>query len=111
MDLNETDSLHYIEISLPRLIRFWLLLLIDIPSIICSLFLLYYFLTKQNHRSALNNHTIILLLFTSLFTQLIDIPLYLNFLHLGFVWPQTLTTCVIWRYAGIAKGETARLQP
>src|SRR5438105_1792632 len=35
------------EISWPCSLRFWLLLIFDIPSIICSLFVLYHLLIKQ----------------------------------------------------------------
>lgn len=110
MDLNETDYFYYTETSsLSRSIRFWLLILIDIPSIICSLVLFYYLLRKKTLRTALNNHVIIIFLFTSLFTQLIDVPFYLNFLYLGFVWPQTLFLCIIWWYAGTTMYNTTSI--
>ncbi|CAF5036316.1 unnamed protein product, partial [Rotaria sp. Silwood1] len=74
----------------------WLLIIILIPSIICSFLHLYHLISKRTLRVALNNHPIIALICTTFFIQLIDIPLYIHYLRLGYVWPQTAVYCVIW---------------
>lgn len=75
MDNNDTIDF---EISWPRLLRFWLLLISVILSITCSLFTLYHLLFNRTLRHALNNHRIIVLLILILIVQLIDIPRYLD---------------------------------
>ena len=90
------------EIPIPRSIRFWLLLLIDIPSITCSFLLLFHLLTNKPLRSQLTNHVIIILLIIGLIIELIDIPLHLSFLHLGVVRTiLTSFTCLIWWFIDI----------
>ncbi|CAF0914639.1 unnamed protein product [Adineta ricciae] len=92
-----TASFDTDEVAIPRPIRFWLLLLLDIPSIICTFFILYHLLIDRNLRWQLNNHsTIILLLFGSTI-QLIDIPLNLDFIaNSGRVKPSNSILCRCW---------------
>ena len=84
------------EISWPRSLRFWLLLISDIPSIICSIFVLYHLLINRKSRTALHNHTVIILLTIALLFQLTDIPWYLVFIQQGYVWPKIPARCLIW---------------
>lgn len=69
------------EVSIPRIVRFWLMLLANIPSIICSFCLIIYIITNRVQRYALHNHTILLILLFGLPIQLIDINFYLIFFH------------------------------
>lgn len=97
------------EISLPRPVRFWILLLLDIPSIACALFMLYHLLHDRTQRQALHNHVIIILLALGLGTQLIDVPLYMAFINNGgYVKPAAPATCQIWWLAcfGMYNGGT-----
>lgn len=97
---NDTSTNNYSsEFSLPPSIRFLLLIIFDIPSLTCSFYLLYYLITDRNLRKALNNHAIVVLLFLGLFSQLIDIPFYLNYLRIGYVWPQINFSCILWWFA------------
>ncbi|CAF3235654.1 unnamed protein product [Rotaria sp. Silwood2] len=89
------------EVSISRPIRFWLLLLLDIPSIICSCFLLFHLFTNKTLRYQLKNHVIIVLLFIGLIIELLDIPLHLSFLHLGNVHPSIPFICLIWWFMDI----------
>jgi hypothetical protein len=97
------------EISWPRPLRFWLLLIFDIPSIVCSLFVLYHLLFNRTSRYALHNHTIILLLTIALIFQLTDIPFYLDFIRRGIVWPQNPARCLIWWSIDLGFYNTAAL--
>ena len=81
---------------LPYPIRFWILLVFDILSISCSIFLLYLILTDRKLRQALNNHIVIVLLIINLVSQSIDNSLYLNYLRIGSVWPASPIVCLIW---------------
>jgi hypothetical protein len=112
MTVNETTEetlFKNSEISLPRSVRFSLLLLFDIPSIICTIFLLYHLILDRTLRNALHNHVIILLLILGLTTQLIDIPFYLAFIaNSGMVKPTSPATCLAWWFVafGMYNGGT-----
>ena len=88
--------------SLPPMVRFWILLVFEVPSIACSLILLYYLFSERALRQALNNHVIVALLAVGLVAKLVDIPLHLGYLRFGYVWPQIPSTCYVWWFAGTA---------
>src|SRR3984957_20882315 len=90
---NDTSSIPS-EVAIPRSVRFWLLLLCEIPSIFCSLFVLFHLLFDRTLRHALNNHVIIVLLFIGLIYELIEISSILNFYRLNTVWPSTPAFCL-----------------
>ncbi|CAF1530286.1 unnamed protein product [Adineta steineri] len=94
------------EISLPRQVRFWLFLILVIPSIYCSCVLLFQLFVNKKFRSQLSNHIIICLLILGLIIELIDISFHLSFLQLGSVWPSTPTLCTVWWFVdtGIYNG-------
>ncbi|CAF0986673.1 unnamed protein product [Adineta steineri] len=73
------------EVSLPRPIRFWLMLLFNIPSIICSFCLILHIIIDRIQRYALHNHTILLILVFGLPIQLMNINFYLVFFQYGSV--------------------------
>ena len=85
--------LNFPEISLPRVVRFWLLQIFLIPSLLCSFILLYHLISNRNFRKILSNHVIILLLLNGMLIQLIDIPLLLNFLRVGSIQPPVPIMC------------------
>ncbi|CAF0814128.1 unnamed protein product [Adineta steineri] len=84
------------EISVPRQVRFWLFLILVIPSIYCSCVLLFQLFVNKKLQSQLSNHIIICLLIFGLIIELIDITLHLSFLQLGIVWPSAPALCTIW---------------
>ena len=94
------------EISLPRSIRFWLMLLFNIPSIICSCCIIFHVLINRTQRHALQNHTILLMLVFGLPIQLMDINFYLAFFQYGSVQPQIPLVCLLWWFTdyGIYNG-------
>ncbi|CAF0745914.1 unnamed protein product [Adineta steineri] len=96
---NETWDIDSPEFSLPISISFWLLIIFNVPSLICSLKLLYHLINDNSLRKSLNNHVIIALLIIGLFSQLIDIPFYLNFLRIGYVWPKISLSCLLWWFS------------
>ncbi|CAF3348551.1 unnamed protein product [Rotaria socialis] len=108
---NATDgtSFQSSEISLPRVVRFWILILLDVPSVACTFFLLFHLIVNRALRREINNHTITILLIFGLPSQLIDITLYLTFItHGGIVTPTRPATCLIWWLAtfGFYNGGT-----
>jgi hypothetical protein len=106
---SETVAFQNSEISWPRSLRFWLLLISDIPSIICSIFVLYHLLSNRTSRIALHNHTVIILLTIALLFQLTDIPWYLVFIRQGYVWPQIPARCLAWWLVDLGFYNTAAL--
>lgn len=89
----------YQEFSLSPSARFWLIIIFEIPSLACSFILLYHLIIDRTLRKSLNNHVIIALLIVGLFSQLIDNPSYLNYIRIGYVWPQTSFSCILWWFA------------
>ncbi len=77
-------------------IRFWLLLIPLIPSIIVSIFNLYHLLRSRTLRTALHNHVIILLLLCGLFAELTTIVLLLHLYRTGTVLSSTREFCLAW---------------
>ena len=68
---------------IPVTFRFWTYLILDILSIACSFFVLYYLLFDRTLRRALNNHVIIVLLFVGLISELTSVPWILYRYHFG----------------------------
>ncbi|CAF2528169.1 unnamed protein product [Rotaria sp. Silwood2] len=95
---NDTEIISFAssEISLPRVTRFWMLLLFDVSSTICALFVLFCVLINHKLRSTVNNHALIVLLFLGLSLQLIDVPFYLNFIIHSSVTPSNGWICLLW---------------
>ncbi|CAF2086788.1 unnamed protein product [Rotaria magnacalcarata] len=87
------------EMSLPRPIRFWLLVIFNIPSVICSFSIIIHIIMDRVQRYALQNHTILLILIMHLPIQLIDINFYLVFFHYGYVLPSKPIVCLLWWFA------------
>jgi hypothetical protein len=96
---NSGSSLATEEISLPRPIRFWIMLLFNISSTICSLLLIVHIIFNRTQRHALYSHTILLILLFNLPIQLVDINFYLVFFHYGSVEPPKPVTCLLWYLA------------
>ncbi len=79
-------------------IKFWLYLVLLIPSIICTLFILYYLLFDRTLRHSLNNHVIIVLLFTVLFCELTQYPWMMYYHAHNNIWSRPYIFCLIWGF-------------
>ena len=77
---------------------FWSYLLVLIPSIICSLFTLCYFLFDHTLRHALNNHVIILVLAIGLIYEITIYPWMLYYYHYKGLWKRNTSFCLIWTF-------------
>ncbi|CAF3090504.1 unnamed protein product [Rotaria socialis] len=77
------------ETSESRLRKFWILLLFQIPSNLCSIFVLHHMFTAKIFRQTLSNHVIIAMLIVSLLSTTVDLSLTLNYLRLGIVHPKS----------------------
>lgn len=85
---------------LSPVIGFWILLIFSIPSMICSLSVLWLLLNNPQNRRSLNHRVIIIQLIAGLIFLLINVPLYLNYLRLGYVWPQIPAICQLGWFVG-----------
>jgi len=95
---NNTNESSGDEDPIPNNIRFWILLSLEIPAVICTVFLLYHLLLKRQLRQALHNHIVIIILINILMCQLFDMSFYIVFLHLGYVWWAKPGFCLFWWY-------------
>ncbi|CAF0721750.1 unnamed protein product [Adineta steineri] len=84
------------EVSIPRSIRFWIMLLFNIPSIICSFCIIIHIIHNRAQRYALHNHAIFLVLIMALPIQLIDINFFLVFYRYGSIQPSEPIMCLLW---------------
>jgi hypothetical protein len=83
---------------IPNSVRFWFYLIFLIPSILCSLFVLYHFLFDRTLRQALNNHVIIVLLFLGLISEVTNYPWMLHFFRNEGTWDRSFIFCEIWSF-------------
>jgi hypothetical protein len=90
----------YEELIPSRKVQFWTILMFEIPSLACTIYLLYHFLLHKNLRRALHNHVLIILLVFTFIVEVIDNPLYLDgFLHCGrSSFPSSPVVCLIWLF-------------
>ena len=86
------------ELIPSRSVQFWSILIFQIPSLACTIYLLYHLLFSKKSRQALCNHVIALLLIFTLLVEMIDNPLYLNaYLHHGInSFPSSSMICLLW---------------
>ena len=83
-------------------IRSLLYLIFLIPSVICAIFCLYYFITNRALRNALNNHVVIFILGFGVFLNLTDIVWFIDFYRTRRVPIFTRSFCFTWGYIDYA---------
>ena len=97
---NETDSPDDDEdILIPSaLVQFWTYLILEIPSLICTIYLLIYLLFDRHLRRQLHNHVIIVLLFLCLIILIVDNSFYLDGWRIGHgnSFPSSANVCLLW---------------
>lgn len=103
---SDYDTFDNTEVPIPRPVRFWLLLVFNSSALACTLFVLFHLLSQHRLRQSPNNYVIIGLLSIALMSNLIDIPSYLTFLRLGYVWPASTIFCSFWWLVSIGLFDT-----
>lgn len=88
-----------LETVTSRIVKFTVLLILQIPSICCSLFLLYRWITKSFLRRSLHNQTVFVLVIVSLFQTISDLPMTLEYLRKGRT--SSSTFCLLWNFFGL----------
>lgn len=79
-------------------LRFWLYLIPNSLSIVCSIFVLYHLLSEVKARRALHNHVIIILLCTNLLFELTDVLWIVHYYHFRYTVIQTPSFALIWTF-------------
>ena len=99
---NNSSNIEHLPVeiayTIPSKVRFWLYLLVLVPSTLCSLLVLHHLLFNRAPRRALNNHVIIVLLLIGLVCQLTIYPWLLYYLSREGNWARTLLFCSIWSF-------------
>ncbi|CAF3863444.1 unnamed protein product [Rotaria sp. Silwood1] len=75
---------------------FWSFLIFLIPSIICSLFVLYHLLFDRTLRHGLHNHVIIIVLIIGLICDVTLYPWMLYYYRYDGKWNRSPIFCIIW---------------
>ena len=83
-------------------IWFWLYLVPLIPSILCSIFVLYHLLAQRALRNAINNHVVILMLSFGLFLEVTDIVWFIHYYRTGTALSSTPAFCLCWSFVDAA---------
>ncbi|CAF1394303.1 unnamed protein product [Adineta ricciae] len=86
------------ETSTTRAIKFWILLFCQIPSVLCSIFVLYHMVRSRANRQVLANHVVIAMLGVGVLIVTIDLSIALKFLYQGTVNPRSDAFCYTWVY-------------
>ena len=80
-----------------RMIRFWILLLCQIPSVIVFLLVfIYTFKSGDIATHRLHNHAIVAILVVYFFLIVIELPITLTFAYQGNIQPQSADFCSFW---------------
>lgn len=104
-DINSTNA-NIAQVPISPSIRLIILLIFNIPSFICTLFILFHLLKNRILRNSLQNHVIIALLISILPTHTIDVPFYVVYLSLGHVWPANTKFCRFWSFVSVGIYDT-----
>ncbi|CAF3808199.1 unnamed protein product [Rotaria sp. Silwood1] len=86
------------NISISFIGRFWIYLISNIASIICSIFVLYYFLFSRKLRHSLHNHVVIIILIINFIIEITDISWILYYYRNGVVLIKTSLFCRTWKF-------------
>ena len=96
---NETDSTKLEPVIPPSSVQFWTFLIFEIPSLACTIFLLYHLLSNAKLRRTLDNHVIIILLLLTFFIEVFDNPLYIDAYRFGGhgnSFHMSIPVCLMW---------------
>jgi hypothetical protein len=99
-DTNSSTDTVSMSVSIPSQVVFYIFLLLDIPSVLCSLLLFYYFISLRELRDQRHSNKIIIyLLIGSFLVTAVDIPLILPYLQ-NYYYMKSMkypySFCVFW---------------
>ena len=94
---NETSTIFFDEV-ISKTVRFWIYLILLIPSILCSLIFMIYVLFNRTARNAIHNHVIAIVIFIGLIYQGTLYPWMLYYYRTEEVWHRSGLFCTIWAF-------------
>ena len=99
MSLNALNSTNFVTSSLLLdRVKFGIFLILQIPSLICSVYLLLQFATRQNLYQSIHNHVVIVLLCSSFVFVAIPISASEAFFFTSHVRPESNLFCSFWTW-------------
>jgi hypothetical protein len=98
IEMDDENSTITEDVSSSSSFEFILLLIVEIPSIICTLLILTYLFRNWYTMviKSLRNHVILILIIISLINTTLDLPFTINSYRLGYDNPRTLSFCHWW---------------
>jgi hypothetical protein len=78
-------------------VKFWILLIFSIPSIICSILILIYFY-QQRHHILLYHHLTLVLIIISFLQMTTNIPFVMSYYHSSTVILASNAFCIWWNW-------------
>lgn len=97
--INEYNS-PSLETPTSRMIKFFVLLILQMMSVCCSIFLIFHLIIQPTFRRRLQNQTIVLLLIVSFFQTISDLPMSLDYLRQGQALSNTF--CLLWNFFALS---------
>ena len=97
---NSTDDYYeYEEVFIPSAaVQFWTYLVFEIPSLLCTLYLLYFLILNRKLRREIHNHIVLILLIICFIILVIDNSIYLDGWRVagGFSFSLSPGICLLW---------------
>ncbi|CAM2722179.1 unnamed protein product [Rotaria socialis] len=93
---NTNIQLNILNTEFTRRIIFIFLIILIVPSIVCSFCILYFTIRKQQIRTHLKNHVILCIFFVNLLQATCELPVTLSSLQLGQVPLRSEILCKCW---------------
>lgn len=87
-----------------NIVRFWSYVIFLIPSILCSIFILYHLIFDRTLRQSLNNYVIMIILLVILICEVTIYPWMLYYYHYNSIWERSLLFCTIWAFLDWSMG-------
>ncbi|CAF1253730.1 unnamed protein product [Adineta ricciae] len=98
MSINSSNEVVPSEPELYRHIKFYLFIVLQIPSVLISMFIIYKFVTVRQFRVRLNNHSIFALVIVSFIETTTELPITLDYLRFGYVKIMKYSFCLFWTW-------------
>ena len=96
--MSNTTSLNNPIVDPSNQIKYIIMQIFQIPSILCSVFTLIPLISKRQLRLTIHNHISLALLIISTFDLLLNHPFTLNYLRTGHATPSTNAMCISWNF-------------
>lgn len=96
--MSNTTSSNNMMVDPSNIIKYIIMQICYIPSIICSIYTLINLLLNRRLLSTIHYHTPLILLIISIIDLLFSHPFTLNYLRTGFSLPSTNSMCISWNF-------------